>query len=369
MIRLCNMEIGKKDQLRSVAPRADDEAAFCRYEGWEDCLAKVAKYGGLPIVRIERMAKGGNNGTFVFENEEGEKVVGKFYYRDARQRLAREWQGCTFLRKEGFSVPAPLIRNDEKNFGVYSFEEGEHVTSGEASEVQAFGLVDALCRLQDFEPAKVEEEFLNGIASVFSLEAALEDTQKRVEEVRRELQSGGLHPSVVEAIHSSNILDEIEQLAKQCVGAASIPPWHLSIEQARLSTVDFGFHNALFRENGLPCIVDLEYFGWDDPLHAFADFMAHDKTQGLSDALRAVMIDRYSDRRQLSDGDRKRLALLLQLSDIQFIAIYLQSLTPRVLSIRSFAAAGVFDEETYIHQQLEKVWTRREKVRSAMETR
>ena len=41
------------------------------------------------------------------------------------------------------------------------------------------------------------------------------------------------------------------------------------------SPSDFGFHNALLKDNGKLCFLDFEYFGRDDPVKLMADFIWH----------------------------------------------------------------------------------------------
>ena len=42
-----------------------------------------------------------------------------------------------------------------------------------------------------------------------------------------------------------------------------------------LSPSDFGFHNTLERADGSLCFLDLEYFGFDDPVKLITDFIWH----------------------------------------------------------------------------------------------
>ena len=42
-----------------------------------------------------------------------------------------------------------------------------------------------------------------------------------------------------------------------------------------LSPSDFGFHNAILRNEGEICFLDFEYFGRDDPVKLMADFIWH----------------------------------------------------------------------------------------------
>ncbi len=41
------------------------------------------------------------------------------------------------------------------------------------------------------------------------------------------------------------------------------------------SPSDFGFHNALLKNDGEICFLDFEYFGRDDPVKLMADFIWH----------------------------------------------------------------------------------------------
>jgi thiamine kinase-like enzyme len=49
----------------------------------------------------------------------------------------------------------------------------------------------------------------------------------------------------------------------------------LNRNQRCISPSDFGFHNALLRDNGSLCFIDFEYAGWDDPAKAIGDFFSH----------------------------------------------------------------------------------------------
>ena len=46
-------------------------------------------------------------------------------------------------------------------------------------------------------------------------------------------------------------------------------------KERTLSPSDFGFHNTLERTDGSLCFLDLEYFGFDDPVKLITDFIWH----------------------------------------------------------------------------------------------
>jgi hypothetical protein len=49
----------------------------------------------------------------------------------------------------------------------------------------------------------------------------------------------------------------------------------LKAEERLLSPSDFGWHNALRKDDGQLTWIDFEYFGWDDPAKAICDFRFH----------------------------------------------------------------------------------------------
>lgn len=57
-------------------------------------------------------------------------------------------------------------------------------------------------------------------------------------------------------------------------------------EKRTLSPSDFGFHNAVEREDGKLFFLDFEYFGWDDPAKLICDFILH-PGMGLTDVMKA----------------------------------------------------------------------------------
>ena len=74
--------------------------------------------------------------------------------------------------------------------------------------------------------------------------------------------------------------------------------WPLEIEinddlpfiHQTLSPSDFGFHNCLREHTGALRFLDLEYFGWDDPVKLTSDFLWH-PGMDLSRQLKLVWIE------------------------------------------------------------------------------
>ena len=94
-----------------------------------DSLRRAAPYGGP---RLSRRARGADRARQAHNNRlehvwsaDGREVVVKTYYQDDRHRLDREFTALVFLRTQGIlDLPTPLLRDDEHQFAVYSFEPG-----------------------------------------------------------------------------------------------------------------------------------------------------------------------------------------------------------------------------------------------------
>lgn len=324
-----------------------------RPEGWDVCLAELQTIIQSPIKKNVRVS-GGNNATFIFTATSGQRAVGKFYHRDERQRLVREWHACSWLHAHGFDVPRPLYQNERHQFGAYSWERGEHVLAKDATAGQVHDLVDILCRLHGYQPSAVDEAFPMGIAAVTTKRETINDQEKRLQEIDSAIATGAMHPLAAELVKSSKICERFARAREVYDQQNQIDDWALTPEQLRLCPVDWGFHNTLFRSDGSPVLIDLEYFGWDDPLHTLADFVTHDKTQGLSPDLINGVAHQYSNTMQLSAEEQGRLRFHVTFGNLTFVAIYLQSVTPVTLERRQFSAAGHFDVERYIHEQIAK---------------
>lgn len=336
-----------------------DFGVFKEYEGADQLLRDLQEQIGSNCTEVRQITKGGNNGLFVLTLDDGRKMVAKFYQRDHRARLLREYSANSFLSENGFSVATPIMENQEKNFGVYSYEEGESLNGADALPRDVDHLADFLVRLQQFRPSDVTKSFDRAVAAMVNVQEVLDDNERRISAFQQAAADGTAHPLIRELLDVDSVADSIHDLTQRILTGSADTSWHVAPEDMRLSPVDFGFHNALFRGDDPPVILDLEYFGWDDPLHPVADFIAHDQTLGLRTELKQQFLDRYTVGVNLPDREKTRLDELVALTDVKWMAIYLLSLTPKYIQARSFAAGGRFDDEKYVREQVGKIERRK----------
>jgi len=332
-----------------------DFNTFKKYEGSSQAIKDVKDKLGLSCQSVKQITKGANNGLFIITTTTGSKIVIKFYQHDDRNRLTREYTANSFLSKHGFNVAKPLLKNTENNYGIYSFKEGKSINATEASQKDTEQLADFLVHLQQFKQSDIPENFPTSVVAMFNTKDIINDNESRLSALQQALKNKTAHPLLLEQINIDKYTNIVHKLTKYILKHSQNTSWNIGKDEARLSPVDFGFHNALFRGDKPPVILDLEYFGWDDPLHVVADFIAHDQTLGLPQHLKERFLNRYTKGANLSASEQTRLTELIALTDIKWIAIYLTTLTPKYIKARAFASNNDFNEENYINNQIKKI--------------
>jgi hypothetical protein len=126
----------------------------------------------------------------------------------------------------------------------------------------------------------------------------------------------------------------------------------LSMEERRVSPSDFGFHNAMVRENGSLCFVDFEYAGWDDPAKTVADFFCQPRVP-VALAHVETMIEACLGASRDSRRARKRFELLFPLYRVKWCCIMLGEMLPVSARRRRFSM-NAMDREARLTTQLEK---------------
>ena len=129
-----------------------------------------------------------------------------------------------------------------------------------------------------------------------------------------------------------------------------------------LSPSDFGFHNALLRDDGTVVFLDFEYFGWDDPVKAVSDIVLH-PGMDLSDEEGHEVFEAVAGRLERDDKTfRARFAALYPLYALIWCLIVLNEFIPDYAARR--AAAGAFGDakEEFLARQIAKAHRRLDKI-------
>jgi hypothetical protein len=310
----------------------------------EAVICGIAAALGVPPagLQVRPGASGGNSRIYLLTSG-GRTLVAKHYFRhacDARDRLQAEWAFLEYAAGAGIGcVPRPVARDQASGIGIYQYIAGrnigaENVSLTRIQEAAAFFL--ALNR-----PAQRQAAERLGPASeaCFSIAEHLALVDGRVARL------AGIPASSDEDLAARAFVKSLEQRWREvrehilrATRAAGRDP-AAQVEERCVSPSDFGFHNALERENGELCFLDFEYAGWDDPAKMAGDFFAH---PGVP-----VSPEHFDDFARITMGFSRHAAaleararLLQPLFRIKWCCIVLNEFVPEAAQRRRFAMPG-----------------------------
>ena len=313
-----------------------------------------------------------NNRLHRLEGSDGRRLLLKVYLRDGRHRLEREWAALTFLRQRGFtSVPDAHLHSLEDYYGVYSFESGANKAAADwtPDDARAAGTFAAqLHRISPDDLDALRADFPAAFSATFSYAEQIAGTRKRLAIFADYLateQISALPQPVRALLGHLDPIAEVERLITAAVKwlnpneiEARIPPLH-----RRLNTCDFSPHNILIRPPGHPdghlCVVDHEYFGWDEPGGLIAGFLTADQALDLSPAVAAAFLDSYISAapEEIAAATLARLPRVSALMHASWCAIHLQLLTPTLIEKKRFGTPTL-EVSTHLAVQIAKLHRR-----------
>jgi len=255
---------------------SDNERLFAEIS---ESLKKGLKVG---LLSMERMPAGGNNRVYKLHCDDKKNFIAKVYYKnpkDSRDRLDSEFRSSKFLWENHIrNVPEPFLADRPGYFGIYEFVDGVSIEARLATNAQIEEAARFLIQLKDlsllpaalslppaseacYSYSKVAQNILARLARFDNYASRDPQDEEMIQFLRKEFEP------LLKEIHESRISD----LKREGVD----PDGDLDVSKRTLSPSDFGFHNALLKSSGRLTFVDLEYFGWDDPVKMISDFLLH----------------------------------------------------------------------------------------------
>ena len=312
---------------------------------------------GANCVAVQQLSGGSNNRLYRIETREGRSLLAKKYFNDNRSRLVREYGVLTALCKRGFNeVPKPCARLDELNTGVYSFVHGRHIDSFDFTRDHITKIANFLAKMHDVTRADVSLEVPMGFMSARSLSEVIALIRGRIELFKGE-ESKALSVMVQDFLTEASVLDTVESLLEGFIQRHNRDRLNRRLPDAdlRLSPIDFGAHNMLWRTDGSLVVLDFEYGGWDHPLHVIDDFFAHDKSQGITSEDEEFSVTEYLRQSPLSETVLCELDDYRHLSQLDWIMVYMSSMLPDKLARLAYAKGATYNEEAHIERQIKKI--------------
>jgi len=307
----------------------------------------------LPIEALEKVSGRGNSRIYKVRSKGGSSYGLKIYPgsdASGRSRLMTEYNAIGFLRGHGFAALPELVSKDENsNFGLYSWIEGSAVDSADQTALQQ--AVGFISRLHQISRQEVNSKISLASEACLSLAELVRQVEARLQRLQA---VSGKFPSL------RKFLEREFQPLWQDVTLYAKEEWPESskiddlAERYRiLSPSDFGFHNAI-SVNGQLTFIDFEYFGWDDPVKLTADFLWHPAMQLAPEIVskwQNAMLDLFADDPDYS----RRLNVAMPLYGMRWIMIVLNEFLPGMAERRRLATGGeVYDEAEAQRLQLQK---------------
>jgi hypothetical protein len=325
-------------------------------------LELVAQIAGLldatglktRALELVQLAGGGNNRLWRVATPAG-TVLAKQYFRhesDQRDRLGAEFAFLAHAHAIApETCPRPLAKDDDAGIALYEFIDGSPLRPNEIGITEVLAAIDFL-RAVNHEQRQAPS--LHAVAEAcFSIDAHLKLVGGRIDSVLTVLRTE-ISPD------AQSIATRLDNSWRRCHDAVREASHRLGLHtsatlsdgQRIISPSDFGFHNALRRDDGRLCFIDFEYAGWDDPAKTVGDFF-----QQPAVPVPAELFDCFANAAAAETDDidvaLARIRLLRPVYAAKWCSIVLNVFLPVHLARRRFADPKL-DEAALKRGQLDK---------------
>ena len=335
----------------------------CHVDSANDiCLCRELTVSSLGVEATEvvRLAGGRNSRVYRVCCGLGREVVVKFYPPEPEGksvRMDRELRALEFLNCYGVEgVVQLLARDDSRRAAVLGLAPGLPNGGRPLATEDVNYAVEFLASLQRLRLKPEADSLSRASEAVFSLKELEANLLERQTSLAATAAEWPVVRQMLDFLENS-LAPFREQAMLRATDLLDMHGWganqSLPHEWRILSPSDFGFHNAVLSSEERWTFLDLEHFGWDDPVKTISDFCLHPAMQ-LAEPLRRRFRDSLID---MFDEDWlliHRLRAVFPLFGVKWCLILLNEFKRRGLHRRSFAAAAQEEPERLLENQLEK---------------
>lgn len=220
-----------------------------------------------PIKNIKKIRGRGNSRLYKISIDEMGDFALKDYpdlLTDPRERLMTEVHALKmveFLQR----TPKVVAFDKEQNIALYEWIKGTNLSHIRKEHIsQALKFVENIQSIENRDPYPLASE---ACLSLKQLLSQIDDRFKKLSLVDNQELRNFLD------IVFKPLLDQVKKFSGQHWPKGNLTS-DLPDSMQILSPSDFGFHNALLKDNKL-YFLDFEYFGRDDPVKLMSDFVWH----------------------------------------------------------------------------------------------
>lgn len=287
-------------------------------------------------VTVSKLSGGYNSDVYKVGTDKKNQYVAKRYIvreSDARDRLTTEFQGLSFLWRNGIrNIPQPLCMSKSDQLGIYRYIPGKKMQQQEITLPDVEIAAEFLRSMH--QVAHEEKSHNQPVASeaCFSLHDYSWGIEQRINTL---LHTDSFSRHWKTAVHHfltsefQPVFYQIRQfVADACTDRGMDAHAVLPPKARTLSSTDFSFHNAI-RYKRTVYFIDFEYYGWDDPSKVVANFFLHPGVV-LPAALRVAFYEHASRIFASDDGFGRRLPFIYLLMSLKWSLIMLNVFTRSV---------------------------------------
>ena len=299
-----------------------------------------------PVVSIVHWGGGGNSRIFQVQDIDGRLYALKSYpplTLDPRDRLGTEYAALDFLScNSNVRVPQPVSMDSERLLAAYEWIDGSRPTPSEAVIDAMLDFINTVYSLRENPQAKQIS-----LASECCLSGAdiLRQVRNRLDRLKHQSQERELQQFLAEAV-------------EPMLAGMAFPDMRLHDGLRCLSPGDFGAHNMLIKEDEV-AFVDMEYFGWDDPVKQVCDVVWHPGMELTDYLTQRFLVGAQLVYGLADDGFAERVRSFFPAYGLRWIMILLNEFLPERWALRAHAGA-----ENHFHAKARQLTKARAMIQS-----
>ena len=289
----------------------------------------------------EPIPGGGNNRLFKLKINKTSFILKQYFTSETEEwdRVRNESAFLKYAQRCGTdAAPKLLFVDAANNAAVHEYVEGRKIEQKDLNKdciEQAIAFIEDINQEQ-FRESDEAQKLIEASDACLNMAIHVGSVRNRLDRLR------ALKPddSLDEAAHwfVSQTLYPIFKDSLERIEIAGNEP---VMERSRqiISPSDFGFHNAVLRDDGRICFIDFEYAGWDDPVKMICDFFCQPEIRVKETHLKKF-VNRVS-KIVCEDSLQSNVEKLLPLYIIKWCCIILNVFDPLIKNRKGFASFEV----------------------------
>lgn len=253
-------------------------------------------------------------------------------------------------------IPQPINADSENRVAIYLFLRGSLIKPEEVDDNKITALTDFLSNLHSVSKIQEAAELPAADGAAFSLNQLFGSIEENVA-ILKQYDTGNSYGNELRQLLDEKLLPELnsqkDDLRMIYEDLELSDDDMIPYEWTTLSPSDFGFHNALLKEDGEVIFLDFESFGRDDPVKLVSDFMLNAEANLSREnyfSFLHTMVPVYTEN---ETSFKDRLLLLFPIFTLKWCTILLDAFIPEHYEKRR-KTLGNENESTILQIQFKK---------------